>query len=207
MVRATAEVTLSRDHRDESEYREALTIVGGQAKRPRPPRRRACWSSPAQTPAVIRSGRSICISTKSSPSAGARSTCWRRSAASRFERPIRRRFRFTATKICCRQLVLNVLQNAVQHIARRRIGRHRCRGATRAPSQSASATPARDSRGRSPADLRSLRPARSVAPRSGHRSRPANRALDRRGAPRHAGARAQRPGRHDILRVAAYLAV
>jgi len=33
VVRATAEVTLSRDHRHESEYREALTIVGGQAKR------------------------------------------------------------------------------------------------------------------------------------------------------------------------------
>ena len=33
IVRATAEVTLSRDHRDESEYREALAIVGGQARR------------------------------------------------------------------------------------------------------------------------------------------------------------------------------
>ena len=33
IVRATAEVALSRDHRDESEYREALAIVGGQAKR------------------------------------------------------------------------------------------------------------------------------------------------------------------------------
>jgi signal transduction histidine kinase len=33
VVRATAEVTLSRDHRHESEYREALIIVGGQAKR------------------------------------------------------------------------------------------------------------------------------------------------------------------------------
>jgi signal transduction histidine kinase len=33
VVRATAEVTLSRDHRDESEYREALAIVGGQARR------------------------------------------------------------------------------------------------------------------------------------------------------------------------------
>jgi len=33
VVRATAEVTLSRAHRDESEYREALAIVGGQARR------------------------------------------------------------------------------------------------------------------------------------------------------------------------------
>src|SRR5258708_3807276 len=33
VVRATADVTLSRDHRDESEYREALAIVGGQARR------------------------------------------------------------------------------------------------------------------------------------------------------------------------------
>jgi signal transduction histidine kinase len=33
IVRATAEVTLSREHRDESEYREALAIVGGQARR------------------------------------------------------------------------------------------------------------------------------------------------------------------------------
>ena len=33
VVRATAEVTLSRDHRDEAEYREALAIVGGQARR------------------------------------------------------------------------------------------------------------------------------------------------------------------------------
>jgi signal transduction histidine kinase len=33
IVRAATEVTLSRDHRDEAEYREALTIVGGQAKR------------------------------------------------------------------------------------------------------------------------------------------------------------------------------
>jgi len=33
IVRATAEVTLNRDHRDEAEYREALAIVGGQAKR------------------------------------------------------------------------------------------------------------------------------------------------------------------------------
>jgi heavy metal sensor kinase len=33
VVRATADVTLSRPHRDESEYREALTIVGGQARR------------------------------------------------------------------------------------------------------------------------------------------------------------------------------
>jgi two-component system OmpR family sensor kinase len=33
VVRATADVTLSRPHRDETEYREALTIVGGQARR------------------------------------------------------------------------------------------------------------------------------------------------------------------------------
>jgi len=33
VVRAAAEVTLSRDHRDESEYREALSIVSGQARR------------------------------------------------------------------------------------------------------------------------------------------------------------------------------
>jgi len=33
VVRTAAEVTLSRDHRDEPEYREALAIVGGQAKR------------------------------------------------------------------------------------------------------------------------------------------------------------------------------
>ena len=33
VVRAAAEVTLSRDRRDESEYREALGIVGGQARR------------------------------------------------------------------------------------------------------------------------------------------------------------------------------
>jgi heavy metal sensor kinase len=33
VVRATADVMLSRDHRDESEYREAITIVGGQARR------------------------------------------------------------------------------------------------------------------------------------------------------------------------------
>jgi signal transduction histidine kinase len=33
IVRATAEVTLSREHRDEPEYREALEIVGGQARR------------------------------------------------------------------------------------------------------------------------------------------------------------------------------
>jgi len=33
IVRATAEVTLSREHRDEPEYREALAIVGGQARR------------------------------------------------------------------------------------------------------------------------------------------------------------------------------
>jgi signal transduction histidine kinase len=33
IVRATADVTLSRDHRDEGEYREALAIVGGQARR------------------------------------------------------------------------------------------------------------------------------------------------------------------------------
>ena len=33
VVRATADVMLSRDHRDEAEYREALAIVGGQARR------------------------------------------------------------------------------------------------------------------------------------------------------------------------------
>ena len=33
VVRATADVMLSRDHRDEPEYREALGIVGGQARR------------------------------------------------------------------------------------------------------------------------------------------------------------------------------
>jgi two-component system OmpR family sensor kinase len=33
VVRATADVMLSRDHRDEIEYREAMTIVGGQAQR------------------------------------------------------------------------------------------------------------------------------------------------------------------------------
>ena len=33
VVRAAADVTLSRDHRDEAEYREALAIVGGQARR------------------------------------------------------------------------------------------------------------------------------------------------------------------------------
>ena len=33
VVRAAADVTLSREHRDEAEYREALAIVGGQARR------------------------------------------------------------------------------------------------------------------------------------------------------------------------------
>jgi signal transduction histidine kinase len=33
VVRTASEVTLSRDHRDEAEYREALAITGGQAKR------------------------------------------------------------------------------------------------------------------------------------------------------------------------------
>ena len=33
VVRAAAEVTLSRDHRDEAEYREALTMAGAQARR------------------------------------------------------------------------------------------------------------------------------------------------------------------------------
>jgi two-component system, OmpR family, sensor kinase len=33
IVRATAEVTLAREHREESEYREALAIVGSQARR------------------------------------------------------------------------------------------------------------------------------------------------------------------------------
>ncbi len=33
VVRAAAEVTLSRERRDEGEYREALTIVGGEARR------------------------------------------------------------------------------------------------------------------------------------------------------------------------------
>ncbi|HET6957048.1 MAG TPA: ATP-binding protein [Vicinamibacterales bacterium] len=33
VVRATSDVTLSRGHRDEPEYREALAIVGGQARR------------------------------------------------------------------------------------------------------------------------------------------------------------------------------
>jgi two-component system, OmpR family, sensor kinase len=33
VVRATADVTLSRDHRDEVEYREAMAIVGGQTRR------------------------------------------------------------------------------------------------------------------------------------------------------------------------------
>ena len=33
VVRATADVTLSREHRDEAEYREAMAIVGGQARR------------------------------------------------------------------------------------------------------------------------------------------------------------------------------
>jgi two-component system OmpR family sensor kinase len=33
VVRATSDVVLSRDHRDEGEYREALAIVGGQAHR------------------------------------------------------------------------------------------------------------------------------------------------------------------------------
>jgi signal transduction histidine kinase len=33
VVRTAAEVTLSRDHRDEAEYREALTMAGAQARR------------------------------------------------------------------------------------------------------------------------------------------------------------------------------
>ena len=33
IVRATSDVTLSRDHRDEAEYREAIAIVGGQSRR------------------------------------------------------------------------------------------------------------------------------------------------------------------------------
>ena len=33
VVRTASEVTLSRDHRDEAEYREALAITGGQARR------------------------------------------------------------------------------------------------------------------------------------------------------------------------------
>jgi signal transduction histidine kinase len=33
VIRAAADVTLSRDHRDEAEYREALTMAGAQARR------------------------------------------------------------------------------------------------------------------------------------------------------------------------------
>ena len=33
IVRATSDVMLTRDHRDEAEYREALAIVGGQSRR------------------------------------------------------------------------------------------------------------------------------------------------------------------------------
>src|SRR5258707_14842528 len=33
IVRATSDVMLSKDHRDEADYREAIAIVGGQSRR------------------------------------------------------------------------------------------------------------------------------------------------------------------------------
>ena len=104
-----------------------------------------------------------------------------------------------------RQLVLNVLQNAVQHAPAGGSVDIDCAPRRSAPSPSASATPAGDPGGRSVSRIFDrfvqLDPS---APRPGHRSGPADRALDCRSTPRHAScSSAQRPGRHHVLRVAA----
>ncbi len=83
-----------------NEYREALDIVGEQARAlGRLVDDMSCWR--ARMPAAIRCARSISISTRSSPSAAAPSTCWRPRAASRSDRRRRPRSRSAATKICC----------------------------------------------------------------------------------------------------------
>ena len=163
---------------------------------------RTCWCWRAPTPAAIRCGRSICISTRSSPTAGAPSTCSRPSAASPSDRRGSPDIPFRGDEDLLRRLVLNVLQNAVQHTPsggsvaveiRQDAGggadpRHRRRRRH----------PAADQR----ADLRSLRAARRRAAGPGHRARPADRALDRRSAPRHARPRAEqrRPARRSACR-------
>ena len=104
-----------------------------------------------------------------------------------------------------RQLVLNVLQNAVQHTPAGGIGRR-----IDIEQDAGAVTVARHAMpvpemppGDRAADLRSVRAARSGPSRSGHRPRSADRAMDRRGAPRYAGPRAERRRRQHLLRFAA----
>ena len=76
---------------------------------------RTCWCWRAPTPAAVRFGESISISMNWSPSAGARWRSWRSSAASRSNRVRAPEIPFRGDEDLLRQLVVNLLQNAVQH--------------------------------------------------------------------------------------------
>ena len=152
-----------------------------------------CWCSRAPTPAAIRCGRSICISTRSSPSAGAPSDVL---AA---ERGVTIRLAGatgdlrTGDEDLLRRLVLNVLQNAVQHTPAGGASRWNSSGE---PGRRASARQrprARHSGGGSGADLRSVRAARCVARRAGNGlGLPIARGSPRRTAARSCSRRAAR---------------
>ena len=128
---------------------------------------KTCWCWRAPTPAAIRCGRSISISTRSSPNAGAPSTCSRPSAASPSARPAPAEIPFRGDEDLLRRLVSNVCRTPSS--TRRRADRSRwtvTRDAGRRPDPRDRRGP-RHSRRRSAADLRSLRAARRGAPRQG----------------------------------------
>ena len=202
VVRTAAEVTLSRDHRNEGEYREALAIVGDQSRRlgrlvedmlvlaradagGRPLRPVDLYleemvADCRRAVEVLATERGVTIESGASP-----------------EIP------FRGDEDLLRQLVVNVLQNAVQHtppggavtvdaLPGRRGRQHSCPRYRH-----------RDSGRGSGADFRSLRSARSRPPRPRRRPRAADCAMDCRGPRRDARAGIQRSQREHVLRDAA----
>ena len=101
VVRAAADVTLSREHRDEAEYREALAIVGESVAASGPTRRRHAGARARRRRRLSASaGRSL------SRRGGRRVPARRRRARDRARRhdstrAAGRTCRFAATRICC----------------------------------------------------------------------------------------------------------
>ena len=202
VVRAAAEVTLSRDHREEADYRETLTIVGDQARRlsrlveDMLVLARADAGGYPLRPVDLYLDEVVADCRRAVDVLATERGVTIRSAGSP-EIP------FRGDEDLLRQLVLNVLQNAVQHTpAGGSVSVDISPDAARIRIRVTDTGP-----GIPPADQArifdrfvQLDPARRG---QRHRPRPADRAMDRRGARRLARAREQRARRQHVLRVVA----
>ena len=126
VIRSAADVTLSRERRDDGEYREALTIVGGGGAASRHARRgharagarrRGRLSVAPGQPLSRRGRRRVPSRRRRSRDSSDRSACAPCAC---------RRLRFVATRTCCAGCCSTCFRTRVQHTAagRRGDGRH-----------------------------------------------------------------------------------